>query len=124
MQEADQRYLLSRKNKIFIIRRLVPILATSSIVLIWLFPLGSDQICTSNGCVSGHSFKPISAFFSSNIDTKIDLAYMSIVTLTILFLAIFWQITLDRISNVNKVAVDLFSENQRLKKQLASKDPS
>lgn len=49
---------------------------------------------------------------------------MSIVTLTILFLAIFWQITLDRISNVNKVAVDLFSENQRLKKQLASKDPS
>jgi len=37
-------------------------------------------------------------------------------------LAVFWQLTLDRISNVNKAAIDLFSENQRLKNQLASKN--
>ena len=120
-QEADQS-LTIRKYKVFISRRLVPILTTLAIVLVWLFPLGIDTVCMPDGCISGHSFMPISTFFSLNIDTKIDLAYMSIVTLTILLLAVFWQLTLDRISNVNKAAIDLFSENQRLKNQLASKN--
>ena len=124
MQEAEQKSLLSQKHKVFLRRRLVPILATSAIVSIWIFPLVTHTICTSNGCVSGHSFRPISSFFYTNIDMKIDLTYMSIVTLTILSLAFFWQFTLDRISNVNKVALDLFSENQRLKKQLVSKTSS
>ena len=106
------------KRITYLKRRKIPLTLTLVALVIFLFPPTYNTVCTSDGCQKV-SFE-FGLIFDLYLMRSIALPILTLELFTLFFLSSFWYLFEERNSRLNQISINHYSENIRLKKELAT----